>query len=1034
MGVSVHMPMRIRLPPGACSVLDGDGLDASVAEGLARALTQAQAEVFAPRGGYAQPRPRPPTFSWIDHDRCISPDQRAAVEARLAGLIRKALDQQGLGEPVEAPEVLPDLAFERLDWRRMHAGRYHVHSYDGPPAEEGVPADPAAPGRTADPGLETGWWFWDGQGPTLAQQVGPLLDDLRTRTSLPSVAGFLFRGRQDAATGFFVLTFRVEGSGQSARFQNARLSFIGAQFNSVEQGAVKTWGLPFDGPMQIDRVGSYSGAADLRQLIRPIFMRHYNLPETVTPGESADEAQRRALVEGVLENFVATVGSIQGLFVVRLSNGVLTVIKQGAMQGQSSITVEPITAQVARSETGEGAGGGGGADKAGDGSGEGAPGGPSGSPMGREEPTGEAKSRASLYPRIDVGGEKLELDLSPFLEEPNVNDLGQVGQLLKRGIRRIAYRLEMPEGEYCGAFLIAAAQVYSARSGLVGQAAITMPRTTQAVEPGTGNLGDVNIVPEHSPAVQLLRFIAGTAPLITDLTRTMGQVYSIPNISKAHFGRYKGRPSGWMLHFHMEHTPLMKEAIGHHYMRACQVVMLQVLRASESEIALRLDNFDRYFDVFSGLMTGFVADEAYLRELRDSLTRVESVLDPSLQSTVGVAYSNWREARQALSTSISDQILNASELADGPDLPKGEPRKRPDGSWVIRDRTGRDWTRAELEAAIAIRNGTATAIDPLISQLTHIPNVADMFGNRPRFARAYLFSLLSEMKANNARIQREATASAIYAFRSGKIREDLPNSTVPGTSVALQGIHLLAHQVVGDAFEGDRWYGLGLDWVFGVELGRQALTAFFEITLVISLSILCPPAGAALGVAIAAVHVEQAEERLTIARSVMNPDDLYDRAELELDLFLAELETVLSVLPEAGAIARGASRGVSIIAKHGLRRGALRLGLQARRALVRSVAAQVKRGLPQAFAHVIVTDRMLALILPEVLGPVIAAVEAEVRLHTAPVPTPAAPGAVQAAEPVDAPLSPEGIAFFARVDEYSPSADEEVRSPVADQP
>jgi hypothetical protein len=340
----------------------------------------------------------------------------------------------------------------------------------------------------------------------------------------------------------------------------------------------------------------------------------------------------------------------------------------------------------------------------------------------------------------------------------------------------------------------------------------------------------------------------------------------------------------------------------------------------------------------------------------------------------------------------------------------------------------------ELETAIAIRNGTASSIDPLINQLTNIPDVVDAVRNRPTMAKAYIYTLLLEMMQANKNVTADVIGRSDYAFRSGKIRDDLPNRTVAGTSIAMQGVHLMAHEAIGDAFGGNNWYGIALNYAFNVELGMLGLITFFETGLVLTLSVLCPPAGAALGLAFAAVHYDVAVGRMEIARAVMNPDELFDRAELELDLFMAQLEIALSIIPELGSIGRGVTRGANVIGQRGVRRGVARLSVEARRQLIRSFARQARAGLAGKFMAALITDRAMALILPQMLGPFIAAVDAELRMVTVRPAAPSTPAGPVAPASSERPSSPEGAAFHARLDEYDPLGDEETRTPLEDQP
>lgn len=1039
MAVAVRIPLRLRCHDPTLLAGDGGDVETALRRGLERALDMAQAEVFAPRGDTARIRPCRPTFVWSDSAGQVDASARCAVERRVDKAIANVLAERQMQAPTDAPEVVPPDPSERLDWSRLLDGRYRLPSYEDPP-EADVPADAGGAGEPASGSITVpGWYIWDGNpdNERLTQLIVAAIQ--REYPNRPSEFGIIFKGpMEDGGTGFRMARLELAWTGSNFTFPPFDTVEVTDRFRRLTPTGTTYHDASPEQQYALTRLSTSSSAGEIRRVALAAMLRSYGLPDDppATEAEDARRLRQRCVneVDYLVEIFGRRSNPVLGMVSNDAGQGVLLALTSSFMRsGATRLSLRPLSVavEVSGGADGEGAGREGRRRRAG-GEHEGEHG-EQGTPFGRRDGRPEER-RGSSYPQVTIGGETLRLDLSPFLDEPSLEDLGDLGEPLRRLMERIAYRLEMPTGERCGAFLIAAAQVIGSRASLVGHAAVTMPSATRQTEPGTGNMGDMEITPHASPAVQLLRFVAGTCPLVTQLIRLMTRIYSLPETANAHFGRYRGRVSGWLLRFHIAHTPTMRDAVGHIYMRACQVMMLQVLRTSQEQIEQRINGFHRYFPVFEGLINGFVAQEAELRALRDSLVRVTAVVDPSFQAAVSVSVQSWRDARQALSTTLSEQILNVSEMADGPDLAlAGQPFRSADGRWGIRDRRGRTWTLQELESAIALRSLAASSIDPLVNQLSNVPDVVDVFRNRPHLARVYLWQLLQEMRANNLRVRNDVTASFEYAFRSGKIREDLPNRTVPGCAVRLQGVHLLAHQAIGDAFEGDGWYGIALDFVFSVELGRLGLIDFLETSLVLVVSVLCPYAGAALGLAFAARHHAEATERERIAASVLDPSVLYDRTELELDLFLAELEVALSIIPEVGTIARGASRGAVVIGRRGVRRGVVRLGLEARRAVMRQIAQQARRGLAGAFVSALATDRMMALVMPRLLGPVIQAVDAELRMMSArttggPPSAPAAPPTAERAEPAARrPSSGEPP-------EPDTSFEDERRTPLEDQP
>ncbi|MEQ8766302.1 MAG: hypothetical protein RL885_20475 [Planctomycetota bacterium] len=1025
----MKMPLRVLWPDG--TPLDGgsreEALQAALGRGLRRALERADETVVRPRGAYARPRVLAPRFTFVDPNGSLDSASRTRMEELVNEAVREAVEAQ-LGLRVEdASEVLPDSPRERLDWKR-HIGReYRVPSYEGDPDPEDVPLDRR---NSKPPAQSTShvWWEWDGSKSTLEAKIRSHIASTPALRNQP-FSGMIFSSRRGGDRSFWAAQFKIHWSGGDFRF-DYRFEPIIRSFLVIEQGRVVTRNEPARGVYRHLLQQSYEGPDQLRSIIEAPFLKIYGLPVSPPANETEQSRRMRAACLEAIDGFVRQHGHLPGRAVSRLISPLGTSyylsVPRSLFIGYRECSLyamsqagPPRRRRALRS-------------KSKDSGPRGVPDVPPGGTKEGEPSEPPPDAGRKVYPRVQVAGDELVLDFSPFLGEPSVKDLGAAGEALQRLIRRIAFRLEMPEGEYCGAFLIAAAQMLGARAAVAGQFAATSPRSTRRVEPGRGNLGDVNLTPERSPAARLLRFVAGTCPLISRLSELMTQVYSQPQVSQHYLDRYRGRPMGWKLHFDMVHSPAMRTSIGILYIRSCQTMMLQMLRSSREQILNRITHFDRYFPVFERLIVGLVSNEAELRGLRKKLQDVVSEEDPSLQTRVSGVVDSWREARQLLSTSLSQRML---DRAGEPEEPQGVAFQQSDGSWAIRDTNGRVWSLQQLESAIAMRNQTATSIDPLIHQLTDIPDVVHTFKSSPQTARGFLYALLMEMLQNNIAVTSDVLGDSRYAFRSGKIREDLPNRTVPGTDVALQGIHLVAHEAIGDAFQGDRWYGIGLDWVFSVELGRLGLISFFETSLILGLSVLCPPAGAALGAAAAIVHRAQVQEHFRIRGAVLNPNELYDRAELELDLFLAELEVVLSIAPESGSLLRGATRGTSVIASQGVRRGTRQLTREARGALVRSVARQLERGLPKVFLEELVTDQVMSMLLPQVLAPVIHAVDAEIRGLTAPAsPSQSANSAAAPPESDARPTTPEGIEFYRRLDEYQPSPDEERRTPAEDQP
>ena len=290
----------------------------------------------------------------------------------------------------------------------------------------------------------------------------------------------------------------------------------------------------------------------------------------------------------------------------------------------------------------------------------------------------------------------------------------------------------------------------------------------------------------------------------------------------------------------------------------------------------------------------------------------------------------------------------------------------------------------ELEAGITTRRGWIESLDPLVKQLVDLDEVLERFDDPERGVRAELESLLTEMLENNREQTSEVEDSWLYAFRASRINESVQRADVPYTSYQLGGIHLQAHMAIGDAFEGDGYYALGINWLFAVELGRRGILNFLEFTGTLLLAIACPPLGAAVGIALAAYHLEEAEEKEQLYESLIDPELVITRAEVEQELFVARLGFALSVIPEAGTILRGASKLGGAVVRSGVRIGVRRAGRALGEYLAEETVKSLQHGLVRAFLREIVTDQAVEAVAQRVLEPIISQIEREATI-TGPV-------------------------------------------------
>lgn len=1023
MPLEVTIPMTLELDPALIGRGIGADVGAAVDAAVGRALEEMERELIAPRGGYAWPRFHRPQIEWGARLAAADSTWRAGIEAEVVRAVAQAVARapdSSAERMANAPEVIPDNPSEAFDPRRVRGDRYLVPSY-----EDAVPA-PDEPVSLARIFRNRAWlqthriqfWVWRGSDSGLVGHLRSFLNELREGAVQTGALGVLYFGPGPSGRDLMRVAVLTIGSAAAGAVDADLLRTfpLGGfeQFSAESESAQAVAENPFS-EAHIVKGRAIEGLDDGRTAARAHFLAKLNLSAEPVDGEAEENAILRQFIDRVVGqlDFIHPDGFFAE-FVLPGGGSYVCSVPRVAFSG-TSLRVLPVYGlrelsaegdedggggQGGQGRQGQGQGGRAEGDGTGEGTGEGEGGGEGrgggegvggrrrGSPLA--DPNAEGGEGPTRFYPVGRGGEVVEIDLGPFNGEPSLDELGELGEPLRRLMRLIAFRLEMPMGEYAGSFCIAAAQMIGIRASGVAGFAETTPRVTRAVEPGTGNLGDVEMAQSHSPAVTVIRYIGGTCPILTRLQHMMVDIYNIPRVAAMISGWREGQPISWGLDFYKSYTPKLKDSVGYLFIRTCQIKMLELLRNSKREIEARLNNFDTYYPIVRSMILGMVAGEAELEELRRRLSE-EKAQRGEFSASVAEYYRDWREARQALTTSLSGQLLNLSALTSfSSSGPAGTIVETPQGL-RIRDRHGRSWSEEDLEQAIAFRHGTAASIDPLIHQFRDIPEVVQTFQESPTLSRWYLKALLKEMLSNNREITTETISNDMFAFRAGKIREDLPNRTIPYTDLVLQGIHLMTHNAIGDAFMGDRSYALGVQYVMDVEQGRQTLIVFAETVSVIALAVVCPHAAAALGAIYAGIHYADAAEIEQLYGSLIDPELILNRAEVEFDLFMAEFEIALSIIPEAGSLVRGGVTATRTVARSGVRAGMRSLGRRARRELLVSVGRRVKTGIARHIVREVLTDRGLALILPHVLGPVMMQVHREISvLSGRPVPPQAA--------------------------------------------
>jgi len=590
---------------------------------------------------------------------------------------------------------------------------------------------------------------------------------------------------------------------------------------------------------------------------------------------------------------------------------------------------------------------------------------------------------SQLFPSLQ--GTRAALVCDSFMGEPSIGQLGVTGEALQRLIDEIASKLQMSACEYAGKFCINAAAVLQSRAMAVGAYAARDVGATRRVEANTtGNLGLLEFVPTASPAIQFMRHLAAVVPLITELSHRIDTLYTRPWVIQ---GEWSYNPIGWLLRFHIELTAGMNQAGGLIFAMTCRVLLLQLLYTSYNAIQSRITNFPTYAPIFEQLVMTQLADIAELIPLRDRLQRFQREIQarealqrvnaatPHLPLELQLPLMEWSAAAHA----VTDALISHELSTDHNPVTEGE-IVQSGGVARIRDRHSRLWTLIDLESAIATRRGLAEDIDPLVKQLTDIPDLMQRFRANPAGIRQELRRLLNEMWDNNVQISAKVLASWEYAFEASKIQANIPSATVPGTSFALQGIHLQAHQQIGEFFQGDPYYASGINALFNAQLGFESLKTFFEFTGIILLSVICPPLGTVIGILDAAHQYANALEREQLYGALIDPELVLSHAEVEAELFAAKLGLVLSFVPEVGSILRVGRYGVRATLRAGVSGGARIVGRYVARRITREMVEALSRNLILAFAKEVITNEVMEQVISRVMEPYLQYLEREATI------------------------------------------------------
>ncbi|WP_410817646.1 hypothetical protein [Micromonospora sp. 050-3] len=1039
MAISVHVPVRIRVDARSLAERPEAVTDA-LGAALARALERSRCEVVAPHGGYLEVRPNAPTFLWTGADGArVSPDDRRAVEARLRRRIDEVVTAARLdpGLPPGVAVPLSEPAEELFDRQRMRhlLAVYRVPSYDDGGDAAEVPVDGDEPPRVTHQWLLRPVTYLVGHFAELAREA------VRQHGGLPSGTpqGVIARvidptGRQVwlvmvTTTPLSYLTFDTFGETVFRATPQPHFE-VEARVPSPQPGTVERRPVT-DRAGLVAMVDGELGD-DIRQRLRIAQPRG----ETTSVEEYRTQIERAVDVEVTrrVDGILASVGGALPTSLVVVRVGGVSLLLVGTEETDATlhwtgtanllpISVEqrPATAPDPNAPPGGGIGTGtgsgtGSGSGAGSGSGGGTGSGPGGTGVGGPgtggaangsggDGTGSARrggfvfdpSSPSAPPGVEgrrfpaVAGEHSELRAcAPFDGEPELAALGPDGDELRRLMDDITFRLQMGDPcRYPANFCLQAAAMLRGRAAAISLLVGSTEREafTRPVPEGSGRLGPLDFRPVASPAVQFLRHLAGVVPRLDRLAQLVMGRYSQPE----HFARIQGgwidTSASWNLHFVQAFSPAVKGAVGQLFMVGNQAMLVQLLLSSRAGIDARIAHFDRYAPIFERLIVSQLSDYAELQGLRERLRRHEAARWVSAHTDIGggtlatVSMANPSTAWYGAARAISSAFL-ASEAALSSPGAAGEIVER-DGTTRIRDSHAVLWTLAEIEQALVIQRGEAEGIDPLVKQITDLPDVLARFAGNRSAIRDELWRVLQDMRRNNTEMLGRARTDARFAFRSSRISEHIPSATIPRGRFALQGIHLVTHQQIGEFFGGNLYYATGIDDLFGTELGREALSAFAVMVGIIALSLLCPPLGFVVGVAVAAVDVAHAHQRERLYASMLDPELVLTRTEVEVELFAAYLGLALSLIPEAGTIGGAAVRGGRVALRFGVRAGLRAARGYVVRRVTRQIIEAASRDLLQGFLTEILLNEVLERVVQKLMEPVLAYVEREAMLSGA---------------------------------------------------
>jgi hypothetical protein len=991
MAVNVHIPIHVRLDSKALE-READVTDA-VHAAVRRALDQSYREVLAPRDHFLEVQLCEPKLAWSGLAlEAANAQQRSRIEA----CVREAIDTALRGSKVVAhmekyanvSSPLKQPAAETRDRKRFHPlGYYAVPSYDNAGAQTMLPVqdkDDLPKGRvvTRWPPMPPGWFD---RLPS-DTQVRMLVEELSGLGVPPTFGngsyGLLWWQPSDPKfpVHFFVVTRekrRVEFWSGLFPFRKLIKTPTGARFEE------------FSGLPDMALITAEWWTADM---VRSDYRRW--LEEQVgslqRPEQLSADDFLQANKSFIDEQVDQVIKSADALVLSALGSTIYLELPEASRRWTGIAYLAPIArtaldfSEVDLSKAVPG-GTGEGSEGAGPDEGRGAS---SGDPTGRDQ-GGDRKRGGYIFggdegregkfafprPKSAIG---VALTCESFDGEPALKDLpADVAEELRLLIDDIADRLAIEPCYFAGHFCITAAWVLGERARTVSEVAAE-DQTPGLLDPPKHKRveGTLDFTPTATPAVQYLRHLADAVSRLTHLARRIDAAYRAN--AKQITGFRADNHIGWMLEFGSKFNHTLVQAVKDHFINSTRTVFLQLLHSSRLNISQRLDdkNFPGYADFFEQLVRSELLQQDELQKLYATLAKETQGLGTQAAGYALDVWRNiphtWHEARQQLGDLF--QLRDPFPVAIGGGS-SGELVRSPGMPVRIRDSKGQVWRLEQLERAIALRSDTAREIDSVMSQIMADAKLKARFVNQPRRVREELKALLDDMKNSNVKVTQRVADDEHYAFGLAPLDDHIDKNpaTVPGTGFVLQGVHRLAHDTMGEFFRGDIYYNMGVGLAMRTEDTRRWLKEAVAFAIPIVLFVLCEPLGIIAGAAFALENREEAGEKMEAYRGLINPDLVFNYAELEAELFAADLGVLLSFIPlpslgrTAGKI--GARAGLALI------RGEVRAagGIIIRsvhRVLTKAILKSIRGNIVKAFIKQIVLTEVLGKALQQMIAPV----------------------------------------------------------------